>query len=115
MSPFAHAGPPADLAPSLEVRLKEGWRLAPDGKAFVAADGRRHPIKGELPPRSRLVPQVPSLAAKEPAALSADERFLARRVQVILPKGHDAADYLKVVRAWEPVEEVRLPPRVGLP
>jgi hypothetical protein len=58
---------------------------------------------------------TPSLAKVEPDALSEEERYLARHVQVIFPEGTDAAEYADSLRRLDPVEEVRVPPQIALP
>jgi hypothetical protein len=117
MHPFErkHQGTPRDVRPSLQVLLKEGWRLAPKKRSFVTSEGGENPLKGVLPARARVVPVTPSLAEAEPDELSDEERYLARNVQVILPEGADPAEYADTLRQLEAVEEVRLPPRIDLP
>ncbi len=47
--------------------------------------------------------------------LSPSERDLRRYMQVILPDGVSAADYVEIVRAWPSVEEAWVAPEVSLP
>jgi hypothetical protein len=58
---------------------------------------------------------IPALATARLEDLSGAERYLARHVQVIFPQGADAAEYANALRQIEAVEEVRLPPQIGLP
>ncbi|HEY8504280.1 MAG TPA: hypothetical protein VIL46_06830 [Gemmataceae bacterium] len=117
MHPFERPpkSPPPGVRPSLQVRLKEGWRLAPGKRSLLTPEGEETPLKGVLPPRARVVPLTPGLAGAEPAALSAEERYLARQVQVIFPRGTDPARYADALRRLEGVEEVRPAPQPGLP
>ncbi len=107
--------PPEAVLPSLDVRLKEGWRYEPRRRAFVSASGERFAVPPHLPEKTRIVPKVPALAAAEADRLSADEKLLARYVHIIFPRGADATKYLQEVRKWGPVEEARQPPAIGLP
>ena len=77
--------------------------------------GGESSLKDVLPAGARVVPITPSLAEAELHGLSDDERYLARHVQIIFPWGADAAKYADALRRLEAVEEVRLPPQIGLP
>jgi hypothetical protein len=117
MHPFERKppGPPPGIKPSLQVLLKEGWRLGPRRRSFAAPGGEESPLRGVLPAGARVVPLVPTLAAAEPGDLSDAERYLARQVQVIFPRGANAADYADALRHLDAVEEVRLPPQIAPP
>ena len=104
----------ASVRPSLSLRLRPGWRLAAPGE-FADAGGAKLYVAAELPRGAELVPTVPALAAADPARLSAPERELARHIQLILPRGADAAKLLPVVKRWACVEDAQLPPRISLP
>ena len=115
MHPFARrpSGTPRGVKPSLQLLLREGWRLAPGGHAFVNQEGKEVSLRGVLPARSRVVPTTPALADAD--QLSDEERYLARHAQVVLPTRTNPADYVDALRSLEAVEEVRLPPQIGLP
>lgn len=106
---------PRGVKPTLQVVLKEGWRLLPKKRSFAAPEGKAQSFKGVLPPRARVVPMTPALADAEPDELSDEERYLARQVQVILPPGADVGQYADLLRQSQAVEEVRLPPQLELP
>jgi hypothetical protein len=106
---------PRSVKPTLQVVLKEGWRLVPKKRSFAAREGEAQSFKEVLPPRARVVPMTPALADAEPDELSEEERYLARQVQVILPQGADLEEYADLLRQSQAVEEVRLPPQLELP
>jgi len=101
--------------PHLVIRIKEGWRFDEKTNQFVSEEGQRVETKGDLPPRSSVEYRVPQPAKARRASLSKDEERMARYFNVILPPGSDPSDYLKVVLKWPCVEDVQLPPEVGLP
>jgi hypothetical protein len=117
MHPFErqHKGTPAGVQPSLQVLLKEGWRLDPGKRSFVTPRGDENALRGILPPRTRVIPLAESLAEADPDNLSQEERYLARHVQVVFPPGADANEYADALRHLEAVEEVRVPPQIELP
>jgi hypothetical protein len=106
---------PAGLLRALSLKLKPGWRFDPGSRQFVSASGERFSVLDQLPKGSEIVPTVPALAKADPAKLSAAERDLARYVQLILPKGAAPKQNLRVIKRWDPVEAVTLPPEVSLP
>jgi hypothetical protein len=110
-----HAEAPAELLRSLSLKLKTGWRFDPGLGQFVSASGKRLSILDQLPEGSEIVPTAPALAKANPAKLSKAERDLARCFQLILPKGATPKQNLRVVKRWDAVEEVILPPQVSLP
>jgi hypothetical protein len=117
MHPFERSppGPPPGVKPSLQVLLKEGWRLDARRRSFTSPEGEQRPLRGVLPAGARVVPLAPALAEAEPADLSDPERYLARQVQIIFPQGAQAADYADALRDLDAVEDVRVPPQVALP
>jgi len=116
MHPFERGktAPVPGIKPSLHVLLKEGWELAPRKRSFVTESGEQLSLKGILPEGARVVPVAPSLAKAGHHFRSDAERYLARNVQVVFPEGVDAAEYADSLRQLDPVEEVRMPPQIGL-
>jgi hypothetical protein len=108
-------GLPPGVSPSLDVRLKSGWRFDRKRRAFVSADGGATSLRKLLPTGTKVVAMVPSLAAADPADLSDDEKTLASYFQVVLPSADEAATTAKALRSAEGVENVTAPPRIGLP
>lgn len=109
---FTHGELPPGARPFLQVKLKRGWRLDPDGPCFLTARGVRQTIEG-LPPGARVVPQIE--LPPRGARLSAAERELERFVHVLLPRDADPRRVLRRVEKWACVEDVQLPPDVSLP
>lgn len=107
--------PPRDAPSHLLVKLKTGWRYDASARAFTHTRGGGVPVGADLPRGCRIEYMIPHLADADPSSLGADERDLARYVQVLFPKGTAAAKYVPVVRAWECVEDVELPPDASLP
>ncbi len=103
---------PAPVHSHLVVKLKSGWKFDPLKRVFVPTRGERFSPKGDLPPRSRI---VPLLACPPRPPLSKDERELARTLQIILPKGQNAAHSLKRVQKWPCVAEAYVGPDISLP
>jgi hypothetical protein len=106
---------PGAVKPHLVVKLKVGYTLDRKGKRFVSSEGYRFSPGAALPKGSAVVPMAPALARVPPDKLSQDEANLARYVQIVLPKGQNPAKYVALVRGWQCVEEVSLPPQVSLP
>ena len=109
------SGGPLDLKPHLVVKLKDAWGFDAARCIFLTATGKKFSPREDLPKQSRIVFMTPDLAKRRPETLSKEERNLAQYLQVILPKGTDAAAYIPVVNRWECVEEVKLPPEISLP
>ncbi len=107
------AGPrAAPVHPHLVVKLKGDWEFDRPKRIFVHARVERFSPKGDPPPHSRIVP----LLARPPRPpLSKDERELARTLQIVLPKGQDAAKTLKRVQKWPCVAEAYVGPDISLP
>lgn len=112
---YKAAKAPKGIPPHLVVKLKRGWRYQDSARVFVSSRGQEFAPYGRLPRRGRIVYMVPDLAHADPKSLSKDERDLARYMQVILPKGTAAPDYLAVVRNWPCSEEAQLPTEISLP
>jgi hypothetical protein len=112
---YTHGEAPAELRRALSLKLKPGWRFDPAAGQFVSASGERLSVLDQLPGGSEIVPTAPALAKADPATLSAAERHLARYVQLTLPKGVAAKEKLPIVKRWEAVEDVTLPPEISLP
>jgi hypothetical protein len=55
------------------------------------------------------------VARKRPERMTGKEKDLARFVEVVLPRGKKASDYLGKVEAWPFVEKVDAAPEVSLP
>jgi hypothetical protein len=99
----------------VEIKLKPQYRYDAGKRVFVSEKGERFRPDGALPKGTRIVYKVPALAEADPRKLSASERDLQRYMQVILPQGEAAADYLEIVRAWPSVEDAWVAPEVSLP
>lgn len=99
----------------IDLKLKSGWRFDKSRRAFESDSGEKFTPRGELPKNSRIVYKVPALAGADEKTLSKPERDLRRYMQVILPEGESASDYVDVVRAWPSVAEAHAAPEVSLP
>jgi hypothetical protein len=105
----------AKIRVPVEVKLKRTYRYDPTRRVFRSESGKLFAPAADLPKATLIVYKVPSLAAADPAKLSKSERDLRRYVQVILPEGESAADYIDVIRAWPSVEDAWLAPQISLP
>lgn len=114
MGPGGKAAP-KDLRPSLDVKLAATWRYAEAKGVFRSASGTEFAPSSDLPKGTRVLYMAPALAKADPATLTADERNLARYVQLVFPKGTNLEPYLRIVRKWPCVETVQRPPAVSLP
>lgn len=114
MQPGSGATPKA-VRPHLVVKLKPGWRYEQSKRRFASAHGEGLSVGPDLPRGTVIIHMVPELAQAAQTSLSEDEQDLARYLHVVFPKAIDAADYLGIVRDWPCVEEVRMPPEIGLP
>ena len=99
----------------IDFTLKSGWRFDLKRRIFESDTGETFSARGELPEGSKIVYKVPNLARADASRLNDAERDLRRYMQVVLPRGASPAKYLKVVRAWPPVEEAHTGPEVSLP
>jgi len=106
---------PANMRPHLVVKLKRKWSYDSRRRMFVETSGKKFSPKKDLPKNTRIIYMVKDLAKEPTDLLSKAERNLARYIQVIMPKGKDPAEYLPILKYWECVEEVRLPPEISLP
>jgi hypothetical protein len=102
--------PPDTIAPSIDFRLRKGWSYDARACEFAGPKGRRVQAEG-LPEGSRIEFKAPSLQG----GASAAEASLSRSMQLVLPRGARAEDYLDTVKKWPAVEAVSLPPRISLP
>jgi hypothetical protein len=99
----------------VEVKLKRQFNYDPSRRVFESESGERFRPSGDLPKNTRIVPKVPALAAANPSKLSSSEKDLRRFIQVILPEGESAADYVDAIRAWPSVEDAWVGPEASLP
>ena len=99
----------------IDFKLKSGWSFDTKRRTFESETGETFSPRGELPEGSRIVYKVPNLARADPSTLNEHERDLRRYMQVILPRGRIAREFLQTVRAWPPVEEAHVGPQVSLP
>jgi hypothetical protein len=99
----------------VELKLKPRYRYDSSRRVFESESGERFKPSVELPKNTRIVYKVPALAEADPAKLSKYERDLRRYMQVILPTGESAADYVDAIRAWPSVEDAWIAPAVSLP
>jgi len=98
----------------VDVKLKRHWSYVPERRVFVSESGETC-ARRDLPRKTRIVYKVPALARANEAKLSKPEKDLRRYLQVILPAGESAADYVRIIRAWPSVEEAHVAPDVSLP
>jgi hypothetical protein len=115
MMPAVPVPESAGIRTPIEVKLKPHYRYNPARRLFETAAGKNFKPAGDLPRNTRLVYKVPALAQADPLKLSKAERDLRRFMQVILPEGASAADYVAVVRAWPSVEDAWVAPQFSLP
>jgi hypothetical protein len=110
---FTHGTAPP-TAPHLIVQLKRGWRADLTAGAFV--HGRKrirlHDLVGA---EVSLVPHIPALAGKALRTLSAEERELARFVQVRTTLPSQLREAAKELKQCDAVDAVMLPPEISLP
>ena len=99
----------------VELKLKSGFRYDTGRRAFLSDAGERFDPSRDLPKGTRIVYKTPTLADADPRRLSEAERELRRHLQVILPEGAAAEDYVEKIRAWPSVEDAWVGPQVSLP
>ena len=100
---------------SIDFTLKSGWSFDAKHHTFTSESGEKSALLSGLPKGSKVVYKVPRLARAKAARLSDAERTLQRHMQVILPAGAPASEYLRAVRAWPAVEKAHVSPQVSLP
>lgn len=105
---------PGHIRVPVDLKLKRGWRFVPERRVFESDSGGRF-APPRLPRNTRIVYKAPALARADEATLSKPEKELRRYLQMILPPGESAADYVSIVRAWPSVEEAQVAPDVSLP
>jgi len=99
----------------VDAKLKEEWRYDPERRLFRSETGKRFSPRESLPKGSRIVYKAPILAEADPDGLSEAERDLRRYIQIILPKGKSAKDFVEEIRDWPCLQEAELGPDVSLP
>ena len=99
----------------VEVKLKRNYSYDSSKRVFRSQSGEQFKPSGDLPKNTKIVYKVPALAEANAGKLSKAEKDLRRYMQVILPKGVSAADYVEAVRAWPSVEEAWIAPEISLP
>lgn len=99
----------------VELKLKPRYRYDSRKRIFESDSGDRFKPFDDLPRNTRIVYKVPALSNADPAKLAASERELQRHMQVILPEGKLAADYVDAIRAWPSVEDAWVGPEISLP
>src|SRR4029453_8020766 len=90
----------AGIKRPVEVKLKPKYRYDASRRVFESDSGERFKPSGDLPRNTRIVHKVPALAAADAAKLSKHEKDLRRYMQVILPEGESATDYVEAIRKW---------------
>ena len=105
----------AGIKVPVELKLKRRYWYDPSKRVFESESGERFNPSGDLPKNTRVVYKVPALAAADAATLSKHEKDLRRYMQVILPEGVSAADYIAAIRAWPVVEDAWVAPDISLP
>jgi hypothetical protein len=106
---------PKGLKPHLVVKIKAGWTFNPKQKIFVSRKGKKFSPTPHLPKGSELRFMTPELATSDPELLSGAERDLARFLQILFPQGTASKRFIMVIKEWECIEDVRLPPDISLP
>lgn len=99
----------------LDFTLKRDWSFDTKHRTFTSSRGKTFSPFDDLPVGSKIVYKVPGLARADASTLNEPERALRRYMQLILPAGESAARFLRMVRAWSPVEEANAGPEVSLP
>jgi hypothetical protein len=99
----------------VELKLKPRYRYDASRRVFESESGEQFSPSADLPKNTRIVFKVPALAEADPKKLSKSERELSRFMQVILPAGESAADYVEAIRAWPSVEDAWVGPEASLP
>jgi hypothetical protein len=106
--------PPTSLRPVIHARLKPRWELKI--KPFRFATARQEIVVDELLPAETqvnyLVSRLRNVAREH---LSAEEKRLARWVQIILPDGAGAEDNVPTLQALPCFAEVHVAPQPSLP
>jgi len=115
MMPAATVPPTAGVRLPVEVKLKARYRYDPQKRVLESDAGAQFKPSADLPKNTRIVSKVPSLDHADSAGLSKAEKDLQRYIQVILPEGESAADYVDVIRSWPGVEQVWVAPQPSLP
>lgn len=115
MMPAVTVPPSAGIRVPVEVKLKPRYRYDPQKRILESDAGARFKPSGDLPKNTRIVSKAPSLSHADPAGLSKAERDLQRYIQVILPEGEAAGDYVEVIRRWPGVEDAWVAPEPSLP
>jgi len=99
----------------VEVKLRPGWGFNERQSTLVSGSGEQYDPSKDLPAASSIVHKTPILLRKSAQLRSSDENELLRYLQVILPDGSAAAEYLEVIGKWPAVERASLSPNVSLP
>lgn len=115
MMPVVPVPKTAGIKIPVEVKLKRQFKYDPSRRVFESDSGERFQPSGDLPKNTRIVHKVPALATANPAKLSKSEKDLRLFMQVILPAGESAADYVEAIRAWPSVEDAWVGPEASLP
>ncbi len=101
--------------PFLDVALRQDWRFVDAERHLVSDSGSMIPLLQDLPRGTQVVNKVPSLAASDAASLSADERNLARLIQVIFRSKSDKMRGREKLLECAAVESVSEPTEISLP
>jgi hypothetical protein len=101
--------------PHLIIRVKKGWHFDEETYQFVSEQGQRVETKADLPTGTQFKYRVPGLVRKSRDLLSNDEADLLRYFDIMLPPGSTPSDWLVIVKKWTCVEDLQVPPEVGLP
>ena len=100
----------------MELRL--GWRIGADGRSVIKGRQPAQPLA--LPAGAALVaamlkPEAQRRRGRRDSTTSRAEAALDRFVQLRLPPGESAKEWLERVRRWECVQSAQLPPALSLP
>jgi hypothetical protein len=95
----------------IDIKLRSNWYFDTKRRTFTSDAGETFSPRGAVPPGTRIVYKVPSVAR----AVNEHQRELRRYMQIILPRGESPAKYLRTIRAWPSVEEAHVGPDVSLP
>jgi hypothetical protein len=99
----------------IDIKLRSNWSYDTTRRTFTSDANETFSARGTVPPGTRIVYKVPSVARADESRLNEHERELRRYMQVILPRSESPVKYLRTIRAWPPVEEAHVAPDVSLP
>ena len=106
--------PPAGMRGVIHALLKPHWNLQQGPRSFVSGENEVVPDP-YLPPETQINYLVSRLQKVDRDRLTPEEEKLSRWVQIVLPQGTEAEQYLAELRAWPCFAEVHVVPPPSLP